>query len=172
MTTTDVTTQLCVQHLSSTGTSQTGPHGQPTMSLHTGRHCPSQVTTKLIAMPPGHQSGAHLHQDHEVQLLVLCGAAITLYGPALTPLFHTPGDVVHIPPGVIHAGLNLSRHPRETVYGYEVLTDPADQDIIPLPELDERIQQIDAELRTCHSDYAALHGPMNAIPPRGTDHAQ
>ncbi|MCW2542381.1 MAG: cupin protein [Frankiales bacterium] len=105
-----------------------------------------RISAGMCLMPPSHQSRAHVHDDHEIVILVLDGHAATLWGWDLTPLTHGPGEFVFVPPGVPHVAVNLSETAR--VLAVEHRSDPNfNSDVRLLPELDERAKDIAVALR-------------------------
>jgi uncharacterized RmlC-like cupin family protein len=95
---------------------------------------------QLASLPPGAQSRAHLHQDHESAAYVIEGTMVMRFGERLEHgVSAGPGDFIYIPDGVPHVVLN----PSETEAAVAVLarTDPeAQESVTELPELDALAQ--------------------------------
>jgi uncharacterized RmlC-like cupin family protein len=107
----------------------------------------TRISAGLIVMPPHKVARPHLHQAHEMVLFILEGWGAALVGPALAPIYHGPGDFLYIPAGVAHLGINLSRTDRIVLA--EIRTDPHfNTDVVVLPELEEKAQQIATDLWT------------------------
>jgi uncharacterized RmlC-like cupin family protein len=105
-----------------------------------------QLSAGLVVMPPGGASRAHVHERYELVIFVIEGWAVTLMGPDLEPAVQGPGDFLYIPPGVEHLAVNLST--RHRVVGMETRADPMfNEDVVLLPEVDERAPSVIAELR-------------------------
>lgn len=105
-----------------------------------------QLSTGMVFMPPSKVSRLHLHEDHEIIIVVLEGYAATLMGPQLEPLVHGPGDFVFIPKGVEHVAINLSQETR--VVALEARSDPDfNSDVVVLPGKEKRIAKIANTLR-------------------------
>jgi uncharacterized RmlC-like cupin family protein len=105
------------------------------------------ISAGLIVMPPHKVARPHLHQAHEMVLFIVEGWGAALVGPTLAPIYHGPGDFIYIPAGVEHLGINLSRTDRIVIA--EIRTDPYfNADVVLLPALEEKAQQIAADLRT------------------------
>lgn len=104
------------------------------------------LSAGTVLMPAGKFSRVHYHAVSEIIVVCLTGNAASLIGPTLEPRFHGPGEFIYIPPGVFHAGVNLSRV--EGIVGVEARTDPAfNDDVVTVPELDELAAVRSAELQ-------------------------
>jgi len=107
----------------------------------------THISAGLIVMPPHKVARPHMHQEHEMVLFILEGWGAALVGPDLEPIYHRPGDFIYIPAGVEHLGINLSR--TERIVLAEIRTDPHfNDDLVVLPDLEEKAHQIAAELWT------------------------
>jgi len=85
--------------------------GQPVVPLITaGAAATGGLASAQVEMPPGHRAFAHVHHHTDVGVLLLHGAAITLWWHPVTGEVHevhqTPGQHLHIPAGVPHAAIN------------------------------------------------------------------
>ncbi len=90
------------------------------------------------------ESGAHLHERHEMALYVVSGTLAARYGDWLQEsAIARAGELVHIPAGVPHTLESLSgTQPCVVVVA---CTDPREQpECVPLPELDARETPRDA----------------------------
>lgn len=119
--------------------------------------CASSI--RIILMPPGHHSGAHLHQGHEVMVRVDMGFAASLIGDNLTPVVHRVGDPIRIHSGDLHAAVNLSA--TRWCAAIEVFSDPDDEDVQLRPDKDEQVHQIARELQTVYADDAVIFASEN-----------
>ncbi len=105
----------------------------------------SHISGGLIIMPPKKIARPHIHKDNEIVLFIVEGWGAALVGPEMTPIFHGPGDFLYFPAGVEHVGINLSSTDRIVLA--EIRTDPKfNDDVIVLPELEEKAHQVAAEL--------------------------
>ena len=93
------------------------------------------ICLRVLQIPSGARSSAHLHEGHESAAYVLEGEVVTWFGERLERHAVTgPGDFLFIPAGVPHVAVNYG-----TVDALAVLarSDPnADESVVPLPELD------------------------------------
>jgi uncharacterized RmlC-like cupin family protein len=103
------------------------------------------ISGGLIIMPPKKIARPHIHKDNEIVLFIVEGWGAALIGPDMEPMFHGPGDFLYIPAGLEHVGINLSSTDRIVLA--EIRTDPKfNEDVIVLPELEERAQKTADEL--------------------------
>jgi mannose-6-phosphate isomerase-like protein (cupin superfamily) len=66
---------------------------------------PGKYVGKVIQVNAGHSLSLQYHREKEETISVLTGEALVRYGPAedqLTDVTFTPGDTIHLPPGVLH----------------------------------------------------------------------
>ena len=106
----------------------------------------SRISGGLIIMPPGKISRPHIHKDNEIVLFIVEGWGVALSGPDMKPIFHGPGDFLYFPAGCEHVGINLSSTDRIVLA--EIRTDPHfNEDVIVLPELEEKVHQIAPDLQ-------------------------
>ncbi|MEV4734658.1 hypothetical protein [Saccharopolyspora sp. NPDC049426] len=125
---------------------QRGPHNQWLAHLlHRGTAPGCHTSLRAVLMPPGHSAGAHLHRAHEVQVMVLKGVAATLLGETLEPLVHAAGEPICVPPGHIHAAVNLSS--TRWLMAIETFSDPHSRDVATLPHLDGLVNEVASRLR-------------------------
>lgn len=123
------------------------PQGQQLIPCITQGVCGTQgLSAGTVVMPPARASRPHLHERSEIIVVCVEGFAATLVGPELKPVLHGPGEFIFIPEGVIHAAVNLSGARR--LIAFEARTDPHfNDDVVVLPELQSRVDEIAAELQ-------------------------
>jgi uncharacterized RmlC-like cupin family protein len=114
-----------------------GPQRQSLLpAIATGRH---PISSGWVVMPDGHMAAPHIHRDSDIIVAVISGHVVSLLGEHLTPEFHGPGDSIHIPAGVLHAGVNLNTAQRAVLL--ECRTDPHfNRDVIPIPGFENMLQ--------------------------------
>ena len=95
-----------------------------------------RVHLQIARIPPGVQSNAHKHADHETAIYVLSGESEMWYGEKLEHhLTVRTGDFLYIPAGMPHLPYNPSES--ESCVAVIARTDPNEQEsVILLPELD------------------------------------
>ncbi|GAA5159683.1 hypothetical protein GCM10023321_41180 [Pseudonocardia eucalypti] len=110
----------------------------------------AQVSSGFVVMPAGHAAAAHVHDMHDMIVIVLEGNVTTLIGERLENEYrHEPGDSFLIPAGQPHVGINAA--PWRCVL-VECRSDPYfNEDVTLLPELEAVVQRRAAELR---ADFA------------------
>jgi uncharacterized RmlC-like cupin family protein len=72
------------------------------------------ISSAEVWIPPQHAAHAHVHYDSDVVMLVRDGEAMTLWWDEHGELYEvrqTAGQHLHIPHGVPHAVLNLTKRP-------------------------------------------------------------
>ena len=60
---------------------------------------------KIIYVETGHSLSLQYHREKDETISILAGQALVLHGPAadqLTEQHFSPGDTIHLPPGVLH----------------------------------------------------------------------
>ncbi|EWM19775.1 hypothetical protein [Kutzneria sp. 744] len=98
-----MTTML--QHLNIADTTPIStPHGQPLRYVGGG----AQGHLWALDMPPLHVAHVHSHAVTDTILFVRAGHGLTLLGEELDPIVHHADDVLVIPAGRLHVGINLS----------------------------------------------------------------
>jgi uncharacterized RmlC-like cupin family protein len=114
-----------------------GPQRQSLLpSIATGR---GPISSGWVVMPEGHMAAPHVHQDNDIIVAVISGHVVSLLGEHLAPEFHAPGDTIHIPAGVLHAGVNLNTATRAVLL--ECRTDPHfNRDVIAIPGFEDMVQ--------------------------------
>jgi uncharacterized RmlC-like cupin family protein len=61
----------------------------------------------LATIPPGHRSSPHYHTNCESAIYVVSGQGRFLVGEGLEETLHiAPGDMLFVPPGIVHAPVN------------------------------------------------------------------
>lgn len=95
------------------------------------------ICLHLVTIPPGGRAKAHLHENHETAIYMLCGEVDVWCGEGLREhLIARAGDFVYIPAGVPHVPVNRSQ--TEGCSAVIARTDPKEQEsVVLLPELDE-----------------------------------
>ena len=94
-----------------------------------------RIHFQIATIPPGVQSKAHKHADHETAIYVLSGESGMWYGEKLEHhLAVRAGDFLYIPAGMPHLPYNQSES--ESCVAVIARTDPNEQEsVILLPEL-------------------------------------
>lgn len=114
--------------------------------IHSGMCDTGALSAGLVVMKPLKVARPHIHRHCESILYFTEGWFATLVGEELEPIFHGPGDLVYVPPDVIHVGINLSAE--HQAVALEVRTDPAfNEDVVILDDLIERVNQKAKELQ-------------------------
>ena len=94
-----------IQHIHIADTTpRSTPHGQPLRYVAGG----PQGHLWALDMPPLHVARFHFHAATDTVLYVRGGHGLTLLGEELDPIVHHAGDVLFIPAGRLHVGINLS----------------------------------------------------------------
>ena len=90
---------------------------------------------RVLRIPPGTRSSAHLHEGHESAAYLLEGEVVTWFGERLEQhAVVRRGDYVLIPAGVPHVAANYGS---EEALAVLARSDPnAEESLVPLPELD------------------------------------
>lgn len=111
-----------------------GKQGQRMLPCVTRAMCGTEgISAGMIYMPPGARSKAHYHARSEIVVACVCGRAVTLVGPELTPYVHGPGEFLYVPENVVHVAFNPSA--TESLVAVEMRTDPEfDGDVVLTPE--------------------------------------
>ena len=93
----------------------------------------------MIRMPPGTQTKAHFHEDHETAIYVMSGEVDLWYGEDLRHReIARAGDYIYIPAGVSHVAVNRSQ--TEPMIAIGARTDPSEQESVVLrPELEDKV---------------------------------
>jgi uncharacterized RmlC-like cupin family protein len=96
----------------------------------------------MIRMPPGTQTKAHFHEDHETAIYVMSGEVDLLYGEDLSHHeIARAGDYIYIPAGVSHVAVNRSQ--TEPMIAVGARTDPSEQESVVLqPKLEIKVPSI------------------------------
>jgi len=96
-----------------------------------------RIHFQIATIPPGVQSKAHKHADHETAIYVLSGESGMWFGEKLEHhLTVRVGDFLYIPADMPHLPYNQSE--AESCVALIARTDPDEQEsVILLPELDE-----------------------------------
>ena len=140
-----------------------GPQGQQLLPCITTDVCGAVgISAGAVVMPPGRWSRPHLHRHSEIVVCCIVGSAVTLVGPELEPVAHGPGEFIHIPAGVAHVAVNLSTS--DVLVAVEMRTDPHfNDDVVLLPELDDRVGPAAARAQAAHAAHAATPGPGTGV---------
>jgi uncharacterized RmlC-like cupin family protein len=93
----------------------------------------------VIRMPPGTQTRAHFHEEHETAIYVMSGEVDLWYGEDLSHhQIARAGDYIYIPAGVSHVAVNRSQ--TEPMIAIGARTDPSEQESVVLqPELQVKV---------------------------------
>ncbi len=129
-------------------------HGQPL------RHVVGAAGSHLYAlnMPPLHLARRHWHAHTDTILIVQSGHGMTLLDD-LRPVVHGPQDVLLIPAGRRHVGVNLSA--TDDFVLLEVRADaPEALDVQLADWAQPRVEQL---ARRAQQAFAAGHDPVEAV---------
>ncbi|MEV6832058.1 hypothetical protein [Amycolatopsis sp. NPDC051102] len=114
--------------------------------VHDGVVDPKGLTCGLVRMEGAHHAAPHIHEASPILVYVHSGMIASLVGEALEPLFHAPGSILWVGPGVVHLGLNLD--PVTPAELLEARTDPAfNVDVHRRPDLDALVAERVADLQ-------------------------
>ena len=105
----------------------------------------ASISAGWVVMPPGHLALPHVHDYTDLIVTVVAGWVETLiWHPAegeIRSVSHGPGDMILIPAGWGHIGVNLSRS--QPVVLAEFRNDPLfSQDVTRLEDYDEQIHAL------------------------------
>lgn len=133
-----------------------GPQRQTLLpAIATGRH---NISAGWVVMPAGHMAAPHVHAEHDIVVAVLAGHVVSLLGEHLTPEWHAPGDMIHIPAGILHAGVNLSTTQRVVLM--ECRTDPwFNRDVLRVPGYEDLLRAQGKR----HQDAFILAGKQSVL---------
>lgn len=88
-----------------------------------------QLCMKLVTIPPGAKSNAHVHEHHETAVYVLSGEGATWFGEGLKEhLSAKAGEFMYIPANMPHLTYNPST--TEPCVAVIARTDPNDQESV------------------------------------------
>lgn len=124
-----------------------GAQSQRLIPIITDSMCEVEsLSAGLVVMAPLKIAKPHIHHHTESILYFTEGWFATLVGPDLTPMFHGPGDLLFIPEGLVHVGINLSAEFRAVAL--EVRTDPRfNSDVVVLPEFEKEVESVATRLQ-------------------------
>lgn len=149
-------TSTDIQHINIADTkAMVTPHGQPL------RHVVGGASSHLYAvdMPPLHVAHVHWHATTDTILIFESGHGMTLQGEQLQPIVHRPRDVLFVPAGHLHVGINLS--PTEPFVVLEFRGDaPHDLDVHLLEWAQPKVEDL---ARRAQDAFAAGQDPAEVV---------